>query len=305
MNGARDGYSTSVTRQTSRRTADVAAADLKFESSTKPDQGEWHATIPEERGGNALHGDFSPEQPGSAMFGWVLSSLAQTVGYPIPEGGSGELTGALVSRLQSLGGTIACDARVTTIEVRRGRAVAVRTGRGHVVTARRAVLADVGAPQLYSTLLARDHVPAPMLRALQHFEYGNSTFKVDFALDGAIPWLHPDTGRAGTVHITPGLDALTRGATEIALRRIPAEPFLVTGQYAQADPTRMPHGKEVFWAYTHVPQHFAGDAGDAGEARPWEFERRRSSAELSGPRGQVIGVASTCCPTRSSFRRWR
>ena len=231
--------------------------------------------------GNALHGDFSPEQPGSAMFGWVLSSLAQTVGYPIPEGGSGRLTAALVRRLESLGGSVTCDARVTAIEVRRGRAVAVRTDEGDIVAARRAVLADVGAPQLYSKLLSRDHVPEALLRALKRFEYGNSTFKVDFALDGAIPWLHPDTARAGTVHVTPGLDALTRGAAEITLRRIPAQPFLVTGQYARADPTRMPAGKEILWAYTHVPQHPAGDAGDDRLTGAWdEAERERFADRL-------------------------
>jgi phytoene dehydrogenase-like protein len=91
--------------------------------------------------GNALHADFSPEQSGGAMFGWVLCALAQTVGFPIPEGGSGELTRALVRRLEARGGRVVCGARVRSIEVRRGRAVAVRTEQGDVVTARRAILA--------------------------------------------------------------------------------------------------------------------------------------------------------------------
>ena len=225
--------------------------------------------------GNALHADFSPEQPGSAMFGWVLCSLAQTVGFPVPQGGSGELSGSLVRRLESLGGRVRCGERVTAIDVRRGRAVGVRTAGGEAIGARRAVLAGVGAPQLYTGLLAPEHVPGHVLRASERFQWGFSTFKVDFALDGPIPWQHPDTGRAGTIHIAEGIDALTEGMTSIALRRIPAEPFLVSGQYAQADPTRMPPGKEVFWAYTHVPRRVEGDAGPDRLTGRWEDEGER------------------------------
>lgn len=231
--------------------------------------------------GNALHGDFSPEQPGSALFGWVLCGLAQTVGFPIPEGGSGALTAALVRRLESLGGQVVCDARVTAIEVRRGRAVGVRTAGGDTVHARKAVLGDVGAPQLYLDLLDRAHVPAEVVRALKRFEYGNSTFKVDFALDGPVPWLHRDTGRAGTVHISEGIDALSQASHELVLRKVPADPFLIAGQYARADPTRMPDGKEILWAYTHVPQQVEDDAGGEGITGRWdESERQRFADRL-------------------------
>jgi phytoene dehydrogenase-like protein len=232
--------------------------------------------------GNALHADFSPEQPGSAMFGWVLCGLAQTVGFPIPEGGSGELSRALVRRFESRGGRLRCDARVTSIDVRRGRAVGVRTADGDAVSARRAVLADVGAPQLYLELLDRNHVPSAVLRAIDRFEWDFSTFKVDFALDGPIPWMNPETGRAGTVHLAEGLDALTRAMTSITLREIPAEPFLVSGQYALADQTRMPPGKEVYWAYTHVPRRVERDAGDEKLTGRWheESERERFADRL-------------------------
>jgi phytoene dehydrogenase-like protein len=137
---------------------------------------------------------------------------------------------------------------VTGIDVRRSRATGVRTAEGGRLGARRAILADVGAPQLYTGLLDAKDVPAPVRRAIERFEYGNSAFKVDFALDGPIPWLNPETGRVGTVHVAENVDALTRASTELVLRLLPREPFLVTGQYAQADATRMPEGKEVFLA---------------------------------------------------------
>ncbi|UTI63025.1 NAD(P)/FAD-dependent oxidoreductase [Paraconexibacter antarcticus] len=230
-------------------------------------------------GGHALHADFSPEQPGSSMFGWVLCGLAQTVGFPVPEGGSGRLTDALVRRLESRGGTVRCGNRVARIEVRRGRAAGVTLEDGERVSAGRAILADVDAPQLYLELLDEAHVPPPVRRALQRFQFGFSTFKLDFALDGPIPWLAPDTGRAGTVHIAEDVDALTRAMTDIALRQVPAEPFLVAGQYAAADPSRMPPGKEIFWAYTHVPQHVTGDAGGDGLTGDWHGEERERFAD--------------------------
>lgn len=239
--------------------------------------------------GNALHADFAPEQPGGAIFGWILTSLAQTVGFPVPESGSGALTETMVARLRSLGGTVRCDARVTSIEVRRGRAVGVRTAHGDAVRARRAVLADVAAPQLYLELLDRRHVPASVLRAIDRFQWDFSTFKVDFALDGPIPWLHRDTGRAGTVHVAEGIDALTRGMTSIALREVPAEPFLVAGQYAQADPTRMPAGKEILWSYTHLPRRVERDAGPDGLTGRWTEGEREAFADRMA--AQVEAVA--------------
>src|SRR4051812_6060331 len=96
--------------------------------------------------GNALHADFSPEHPGSGIYGWVLVGLAQQFGFPIPEGGSGRVTDALVRRLQARGGAVRCGVRVTKVETRRGRAAGVRTADGEAIGARRAVLADVAAP---------------------------------------------------------------------------------------------------------------------------------------------------------------
>jgi len=229
--------------------------------------------------GNALHADFSPEQPGSGVYGWVLVGMAQEYGFPVAEGGSGQLTAALVRRLESRGGRVTCDTRVTEVVVERGRTRGVRTAGGDAITARRAVLADVSAPALYLDLLDRAHVPARVLAALERFQFGNSTFKVDWALDGPIPWLAEETGAAGTVHIAESVDALTRATTELILREVPAEPFLVCGQYARTDPTRQPEGKETFWSYTHVPQDVRGDAGPEGLTGRWDEREREAFAD--------------------------
>jgi phytoene dehydrogenase-like protein len=228
--------------------------------------------------GNALHADFSPELPGSALFGCVLVGMGQQVGYPTPEGGAGELTAALVRRLQAGGGRLECSERAERIVVRGGRAVAVRTAAGLEVRARRAVLADVGAPQLYCSLLASGDVPARVRAALRRFEYDAGTVKVDWALSGAVPWAAEATRRAGTVHITRGLDALTEGAAELARGLVPRRPNLVCGQHALADPTRQPPGHETFWAYGHVPQRVRGDGGDDGLRGAWDAREAEAIA---------------------------
>ncbi len=105
--------------------------------------------------GNALHTDLSPETAGSGLFGWLMCSLAQNVGFPVPAGGAGSLTSALVRRLESCGGQVLCDRKVRSIVVRHGRATAVQTTDGEEFGAIHAVLADVDAPQLYYELLGR------------------------------------------------------------------------------------------------------------------------------------------------------
>lgn len=212
--------------------------------------------------GNALHADLTPDSAGGGLFGWVLCMAGQEHGFPVPEGGAGRLTEALIRRLESLGGRVVCDAPVREVVVRRRRAVGVRTADGSEHGARRAVLADTGVARLYRELLAPDLVPARLARDLEtRFQYDNSTIKVDWALREPIPWRAPEAREAGTLHIANGLDELTAASTELEAGLIPARPFLVLGQYAAADPSRAPAGAETAWAYTHVPQRTRGDAG--------------------------------------------
>ena len=210
--------------------------------------------------GNTLHTDLSPEATGGALFGWVLASLAQQHGYPVPEGGAGELISALVRRLEARGGRIECNARVARVEVRNGRAVAVRTADGTEVGARRAVLADVGAPALYLQLVGAEHLPSRVLQDVSRFEYDAGTVKVDWALEGPVPWTADAARRAGTVHLAESLDHLSEVAFQLATGWLPARPFVIFGQQTVADPTRAPDGAATGWGYAHVPQRCKGDA---------------------------------------------
>ena len=207
--------------------------------------------------GNALHSDLSPEAPGSAVFGWLLSMLGQSVGYPVPVGGAGVLIDALVSRLHAAGGQLRLSTPVDAIAMSHGRARGVRLRDGGTITARRAVLADVGAPLLYEQMVGLENLPGRFLDDLRRFEWDAPTLKLDWALDGPIPWKAAEAGRAGTVHLGADLDGLTRYTADLATGTVPENPFILLGQMTTSDETRSPAGTESAWAYTHLPKGIA------------------------------------------------
>ncbi|MEU5184773.1 phytoene desaturase family protein [Streptomyces longwoodensis] len=219
--------------------------------------------------GNALHADLAPEAAGSGGFGWLMSMLGQTYGFPVPVGGSGALTDALVRRLKANGGELRCGERVERVVVRGGRAVGVRTSAGAAVPASRAVLADVAVPALYEDLVGLEHLPDQVADDLRRFQWDFATFKVDWALDGPVPWRAEQASRAGTVHLADGVDELTRFAAQIAMHQVPDRPFSLFGQMTTSDPSRSPEGTESAWAYTHVPREIREDAGDEGITGAW------------------------------------
>ena len=219
--------------------------------------------------GNALHTDLGPDAAGGAVYGWLLAMLAQTVGFPVPVGGAGRLTDALVARLRDRGGQLVCGAAVSQVVVRNGRATAVRTADGDEHPAARAVLAAIDAPQLFTSLVGEEHLPPRMRDDLRRFQWDNATLKVDWALSGPIPWKDPECGLAGTVHLGGPVDALGDYTSALATGMVPARPYVVLGQMTTADATRSPAGTESAWGYTHVPQRVRGDAGGQGIGGEW------------------------------------
>lgn len=210
--------------------------------------------------GNALHGDVTPESAPSAMLAWILCGLGQTVGFPVPVGGAGELAAALARRAEAAGAEIRCHSRVERIDVRGGRADVVHTADG-ALRARRAVVAACDAQILYERLLDPTDLDDAFRAGLRRFQRASGTVKVNWAVDGVVPWIDRGVAGAGTVHIAESLDELTRTATSLSIGEIPADPFLLVGQMTTADPSRSPAGTESLWAYTHVPQEIRADAG--------------------------------------------
>lgn len=214
--------------------------------------------------GNAAHADISLESPGSAAMGMLLVLLGQTVGFPVPRGGAGEFSGAMVRRLESKGGEVVLGERAEGVRVDGGRAVAVRTA-SREISVGRAVLADVSAPALYGGLVPWDDLPTRLRHRMGRFEWDPSTVKVDWALDGKVPWENAPEEEPGTVHIGDSLDDMTLTGSQIAAGLVPERPFMLVGQMGVADRTRVPEGGEALWAYTHVPQQVRGDAAAGSE----------------------------------------
>ena len=220
--------------------------------------------------GNAGHSDIPLDAAGSGLMGLLLCMLGQTVGFPVPEGGAGRLAHALAERVRSLGGTIQCSAPVVRVLVEGGRATGVRTEDGTEYAARHAVVADVVAPHLYGGLVPDEELPPRTVRAMRRFQLDPSTVKVDWALDGPVPWATPPPYAAGTVHIADSVEQMTEALGQVTAGAIPAAPFLLTGQMTTSDPTRSPAGTEALWAYTHVPQTSHRDAGEEGIRGVWD-----------------------------------
>ncbi len=220
--------------------------------------------------GNAGHADIPLDSPGSGLMALLMSMMGQTVGFPVPEGGAGNLSQALGRRLRSLGGEIVCSSPVEHVGLSGGRARTVHTADGQTHVARRAVVATVVAPHLYGGLLDEHDVPPRVRRGMRSFQLDPSTVKVDWALDGPVPWASAPAKAPGTVHVADSVGDMTESLGHVSAGLVPAKPFMLAGQMTTSDPTRSPVGTESMWAYTHVPQQTRGDAGEEGIRGEWD-----------------------------------
>jgi phytoene dehydrogenase-like protein len=134
----------------------------------------------------------------------------------------------------------------------------------------RAVLADVVASKLFGGLVAPEDLPPRLARDMRSFQLDPGTIKVDWALDGPVPWAVEPPYAAGTVHIADSTTQMSEALAQVTAGAVPRDPFLLTGQMTTTDPTRSPAGTESLWAYTHVPQQAAYDAGEGGIRGVWD-----------------------------------
>ncbi len=201
--------------------------------------------------GAAMHADVPPWEAGSAIAAFYLLVLGHLAGWPSPAGGAGSLTAALTGYLAYLGGEARTGTPVARILVAHGRVAGVLTEADEAIRAP-IVVGDLTPHGLIR--LAGHALPASYVARLARFRYGPPTFKLDWALDGPVPWTAAAARSAGTVHVGGSTSELTAGLMQQRAGILPERPFLLLGQQSLADPTRAPMGKQTAWAYTHVPR---------------------------------------------------
>ena len=230
-----------------------------------------------------LHTGLGPDQATSGFMTQVIGVAVQEGGMPIPRGAGARLADALVQLIRDHGGVCETGKDVERVLVRSGRAVGVRLTGGETVTAERAVVASVTPTQLYERLLADAAVPAPQREAAERFRYGRSEMQIHFALSEPPRWEGDERlGRTAIVHLTPGLDGVSRAVNEADRGLLPAEATVVGGQPLTIDPSRAPEGKGILWIQLQeLPWRIKGDA--AGEldtgAGEWSDELRERYAD--------------------------
>ncbi len=197
-------------------------------------------------GGAAAH-SFSPlNRLMSSAVGTALIAAGHSNGWPVARGGSRAITDALASVIGSHGGKIETGRRVTTLSD---------------LPSVDAVVLDLAPAGVVD--IAGDQLPAKVRRAYSRYRYGPGAYKVDFAIEGGIPWTNESCRRAGTVHVIGSFEELVDAEHDINRGRMPERPFLLVTQQYLADPTRSAGDIHPIWAYAHVPSGYPGDATEA------------------------------------------
>ncbi|MGH3676374.1 MAG: phytoene desaturase family protein [Mycobacterium sp.] len=197
-------------------------------------------------GGVAAH-TFRPLHfPMTSAIGLGIITAGHRYGWPVAAGGSQSISTALASLLGDLGGKIETEVRVQS--------------------AAQLPPADVTmfdlAPGAVVDILG-DRLPRRVARGYRRFRYGPGAFKVDFAVEGGVPWTNADAHRAGTVHLGGGYDEIAATERDIHAGRMPDRPFVLVGQQYLADPGRSVGSTHPVWTYAHVPHGYTGDATQA------------------------------------------
>jgi len=232
--------------------------------------------------GLAAHSMLPLDFMATAAFGLVLGIAGHEIGWPLPRGGAQKITDALAAHFRSLGGEIVTRVRVESIDDLPGA---------------RAVLCDVTPRQLLRMACA--HLPASYRRKLERYRYGLAAFKMDWALDGPVPWRAKECLRAGTVHLGGALEEIA-SSEETAWRGGHSEkPFVLLAQPSLFDPTRAPEGRHTVWAYCHVPNGSGVDMAERIEDQVERFapgfrervlaRRSVSPAELERKNANLVG----------------
>jgi phytoene dehydrogenase-like protein len=231
-----------------------------------------------------LHTGLGPDQAMSGFMTQVIACALQLGGMPVPKGGGVALVDALAGIVRDAGGELRTEAEVERVLVSGGAATAVRLVGGEIVRAERAVVASVTPTQLYGRLLGAGEVPAEVATEASRYRYGRGAMQIHLALSELPDWVGDERlARTAIVHVTPGLDGVSRAVNEAERGLLPAEATIVCGQPCAVDPSRAPEGSWIIWIQLQeLPAgRVKGDAAgelDVGDGT-WTEELREAYAD--------------------------
>jgi phytoene dehydrogenase-like protein len=205
-------------------------------------------------GGIAAHSFLPLEAPVSSAFALVLGLAGHSVGWPIPRGGSQQISNALAGYLSEVGGKIQVNHRIDNLDD---------------LPKSRAILLDVSVWEFLR--IAGQQLSSRYRSRLESFRHGSGVFKIDYALSEPVPWRSEACRRAGTIHLGGAMGEIAAAEREVSRGKVPERPFVLVAQQSLFDETRAPRGQHTLWAYCHIPFDCEMDVSDRIESQIERF----------------------------------
>ncbi|MER9894280.1 NAD(P)/FAD-dependent oxidoreductase [Mesorhizobium sp. M0119] len=207
-----------------------------------------------------LHAGLGPEDAFSGQIARVIAFALEAAGAPVVKGGAKNLLSAFEALIRERGGEIRTGADVAAIVQSGGRATGVRLTSGETINANKSVICSVTPTQLYERLLG-DAASKADVEAAQKYHYGKGNFQIHYALDKPPAWRGEGLDKVALLHLTPGLDGVSKACNEAVRGMLPEVPTICVGQPHALDPSRCPDGKSILWLQLpEAPRHIKGDA---------------------------------------------
>lgn len=252
----------------------------------------------------SLHAGLDPEEAFSGQISKVIAFALEAAGAPIVKGGAGNLLTAFERLIEEKGGTIRTGCDVEAVEVKNGRAAGVRLASGETIMAGKSVICSVTPKQLYGRLLGENATESEQ-EAASNYRHGKGNFQIHYALNAAPKWPDSSLQDVALLHLTPGLDGVSKACNEAVRGMLPEVPTICVGQPQALDPSRCPQGKAILWLQLpEAPRFVKGDAAgelDVPKDGGWTEALRESYADRAEAilAEQVEGFSETVIERRA------
>lgn len=223
-----------------------------------------------------LHVGLTPEASYGGQMSRVIAFALEAAGAPVVKGGAGAAAAAFQRMIEANGGTLRTGVEATRIVIEGGKAVGVETAGGETLRAKN-VIASTAPGQLYDTLLPEKHAPG----SPKKFRHGRGNFQLHYAFDAPIEWKAEGLDYVALIHLTDGIDAVSKSCNEAERGMLPVTPTICVGQPSRLDPSRCPQGKAILWLQIpDAPRVIKGDAaGEIETSGAWDEATREAFAD--------------------------